>query len=181
MRQNRRLAGLIAGQLVGGAADIATDFGLTKTGTVLGAVGSGINAGFGSALAVSMMGGGNPVSIGVGAVVGLATAASQAVAGLEKLAQAAADAAEAQRKRGESLIRSGAELQRARSSAMQEWQASVALEEKDKGKAEIASNWYKGKYDEARYAYFQMESPTAFNERIMAAAADKKNKKGVTD
>ena len=135
MRQNRRLAGLIAGQLVGGAADIATDFGLTKTGTVLGAVGSGINAGFGSALAVSMMGGGNPVSIGVGAVVGLATAASQAVAGLEKLAQAAADAAEAQRKRGESLIRSGAELQRARSAASQEWQASVALEEKDKGKA----------------------------------------------
>ena len=110
--QNRRIAGLVAGQLLGGAADIATDLGFTKTGTVLGAVGSGISAGFGSAMAVSMMGGGNPLSIGVGAVIGLATAATQAVAGLEKLAQAAADAAEAHRKRADSLIRSGVDLER---------------------------------------------------------------------
>lgn len=89
----------------------------------MNAVGSGINAGFGSAMTVSMMGGGNPLSIGVGAIVGLATAAFEAKASLDKLAQAASDAAWAQHKRGEALIRSGVELQRSRYTSLEEWHA----------------------------------------------------------
>lgn len=172
---------MVAGQLVGGAADIATDLGFSKTGTVLGAIGSGISAGFGSAMTVSLLGGSNPLSIGVGAVVGLGTAATQAVAGLEKLAQAAALAAEAQRKRGEALIRSGVELQRSRAASLEEWHAQMTLEKKDEAEAKSSAAVYKRRYNEARAAYFGMESPVAFNKRRIEQGKEVIQKLGLDD
>lgn len=176
----RRIGGLIAGQLVGGAANIANDLGFQKTGAVMGAIGHGLNAGVGSAMTVSMLGGSNPVSIGVGAVIGLGTAATEAVLGLERLAQAARDAAELQRKQGEALMRTGVELTRGRSTAFQEWKAGQALETKDAGMAQIAGDWYQEQYDRARYQYFQMESPSSYNKRVQEAANARKAVQGIT-
>lgn len=56
----------------------------------------------------------------------------------------------------------------------------MTLEKKDEAEAKSSAAVYKRRYAEARTAYFGMESPTAFNERIMADATAKKNKMGVS-
>lgn len=57
MRQNRQLASMIGGQLLGGAADIANNLGYSHTGSILESAGTGLTAGAGAGLAASMIGG----------------------------------------------------------------------------------------------------------------------------
>lgn len=55
----------------------------------------------------------------------------------------------------------------------------MALEKKDKAEAKSSAAVYKRKYDEARTAYFRMESPEEFNKRIMADVTARTVKMGV--
>lgn len=76
MTQNRELATLIGGQLIGAAGGIATNLGYDTYGSVLTATGQGVTAGAGAAMASSLLGMGTKVAGVVGVVVGLASALS---------------------------------------------------------------------------------------------------------
>ena len=94
-RQNRQIASMIGGQLIGSAADIATNFGYSKTGAVLQGVGQGVTAGGGAGFAMSLMG--SSLAAGpIGILVGGLTAIASVTKALDDLRVAAAKAAEQQ-------------------------------------------------------------------------------------
>lgn len=95
MRQGRQFAGLIGGQLLGGAGDIANAMGYTGLGNILGNIGSGVTSGAGAAMGMSLAGLGGKAAGGIGIAVGLATVISKNISSMEKLAEAVNKAAKA--------------------------------------------------------------------------------------
>ena len=95
MRQGRQFAGLIGGQLLGGAGDIANAMGYTGLGSVLENIGSGVTSGAGAAMGMSLAGLGGKAAGGIGIAVGLATVISKNISSMEQLATAVNKAAKA--------------------------------------------------------------------------------------
>ena len=179
---SRQIAGLFAGQLIGGAADILNGVGDTKSGTIAGAIGQGVSAGFGTAAAVSMAGGANPISITVGAIVGVATAATQAVSGLSQLAKAAREAAEAQKRLMERLGEAAQQQDRGRLGFQQEYESNIGLQSKNFKEAQRKREEFERKYEEARAKFMGMESSRTVTERLTNEWKEQeKNLKRVTD
>lgn len=166
MRQNRQIAGLFASQLVGGAADIAGQLGMDRAQTFLGALGSGMTAGFGTASAITMAGGANPASATAGAIAGIATFAVKLVSGLNDLAKAAEQAAEAQKVLAD-RIREAAQRQDVnRFSFQQEYDSGKGLQSRNFREARQKREEFEKKYEEARAKFMGMESSESVNDRL---------------
>ena len=73
--QNRKFASIIGGQLLGGAADMASDFGYKRTGIVLGGLGKGLTAGGSAAYTASLFGASDKASGRIGLAVAVSTTA----------------------------------------------------------------------------------------------------------
>ena len=95
--QKRKFASIIGGQLIGGAADMASDFGYKRTGIVLGGLGKGVTAGGSAAYVASLFGASDKTSGRIGVGVGIATTAVQIAKGLYEFKEALQKATEAQR------------------------------------------------------------------------------------
>lgn len=93
--QGRQIAGVIGGQLIGGAGDLFSSLGYTGIGNFINSVGSGITGGASAAMGMSLAGLGAKASSGVGIAVGLATAIAENISNMEQLAQAVNKTAQA--------------------------------------------------------------------------------------
>lgn len=93
--QARQFAGVIGGQLLGGAGDIASAMGYTDIGNIINSVGSGVTGGASAAMGMSLAGFGGVASTGVGIAVGLATTIAENISNMEQLAQAVSKTAQA--------------------------------------------------------------------------------------
>ena len=93
--QARQFAGVIGGQLLGGAGDIASAMGYTDIGNIINSVGSGVTGGASAAMGMSLAGSGVVASTGVGIAVGLATTIAENISNMEQLAQAVSKTAQA--------------------------------------------------------------------------------------
>ena len=174
MRQNRQIAGLFAGQLIGGGADIAGDLGMNKTATVLGALGQGVSAGFGTAATITMMGGSNPYSAAAGLIVGIGTAAVKATTGLMDLAEKAKECAEAQERYAKKLESSATSMEQGRFGLKQDYEAGRAQLNKRLKSATEEREWYEDKYEELRKEFFSMESPESYERHARWEAETRK-------
>ena len=93
--QGRQIAGVIGGQLLGGAGDIASAMGYTNLGNFINSVGSGVTGGASASMGMSLAGFGAKAASGVGIAVGLATTIAENISNMEQLAQAVSKTAQA--------------------------------------------------------------------------------------
>lgn len=86
--QNRKFASIVGGQLLGGAGEMASDFGYKQTGIVLGGLGKGFTAGGSAAYTASLFGASDKAAGRIGMAVGIATTAVQIAKGLYEFKEA---------------------------------------------------------------------------------------------
>lgn len=173
LRQNRQMAALIGGQLIGGAGDLATALGYSDIGRSLGNVGSGVTGGAGAAWSASMAGMSGAAASGIGIVVGLATVIGKNISSMEELAQAVQKTAKAFEENYNSLARQTRGIQDSILGSRHNTRASQLLESGNLEEARKQAKYWQDSYQQAKES-FESGDPIAEERRIRNLAERKK-------
>ena len=175
--QSKKFGAIIGGQLLGGAAQYANDFGYTRTGAALNVAGQGVTAGSSAAYAASLFGASAKVAGGAGLAVGLAAATLEAAKAIRDLRDAAQQAARAQREVAKQQQQQGFQLQQGRFSFFDQQLARHVSKVQNTDIANERLNYARGKAEQAASKLEGMEDPATFEKRIRAQAQKMKTSK----
>ena len=173
MRQNKQIAALIGGQLVGGAGDLLTSLGYTNMGRGIGNVGEGITSGAGAGFAATMAGMSGSAASGIGIVVGLATVIAKNISSMEELAQAVQKTARAFDENYNSLTRQTRGIQDSILGSRHNTRASQLLESGNLEEAKKQAKYWQDSYHQAKES-FESGDPIAEERRIRNLAERRK-------
>lgn len=174
MRQNKQIATIIGGQVLGGAGELATGLGYNRTGAVLGGIGHGVTAGGSMAFGASLMGAGAAAGP-IGLVVGLGAAALAVTKSLNEMNEAARQAAENQRKVAEALRQTSISQSLERYGTWQGIRAEQVRKENNLPVAKERAAYFKNELTKAQGLFFAVQDPKEYEERIRREAEVKKN------
>lgn len=174
MRQGRQFAGLIGGQLLGGAGDIANAMGYTGLGTILGNVGSGVTSGAGAAMGMSLAGLGGKAAGGIGIAVGLATVISKNISSMEQLAASVNKAAKAFDENYAALHRQTRSIQESILGSRHQTRANQLLESENIEEAKKQAKYWSDAYEYAKTTFESINDPQQEENRIRRLAERKK-------
>lgn len=164
--QNRKFASIVGGQLLGGAADYADQFGYKRTSAVLNALGTGFTAGGSAAYTASLFGMKDKTAGKVGATVGVIAAMTSLVDSFYKLKDAAEIAAKAQREIATKQREQAFELQGARNSFFDSILAKNVLKTQNADIAQARLEHSKSVSQYRRNKLESMEDPALFERKI---------------
>ena len=173
-RQGRQFAGLIGGQLLGGAGDIATAMGYTTLGNYLGNIGAGVTSGAGAAMGMSLAGLGGKAAGGIGIAVGFATVISKNISSMEQLAEAVNKAAKAFDENYPVLHRQTKEIQDSIMSSRHQTRANQLLESGNLDEAKKQAKYWSDAYESAKSTFENVNDPQLEEDRIRKLAEQKK-------
>lgn len=174
MRQGRQFAGLIGGQLLGGAGDIANAMGYTGLGSVLGNVGSGVTSGAGAAMGMSLAGLGGKAAGGIGIAIGLATVISKNISSMEQLAASVNKAAKAFDENYAALHRQTRSIQESVLASRHQTRASQLQESGNIEEAKKQAKYWSEAYESAKSTFESINDPEQEESRIRKLAEQKK-------
>ena len=175
MSQNKQIATYIGGQLLGGAAELATGLGYNRTGAVLGGIGQGVTAGGSAAFGATLMGAGAAVAGPIGIIAGLGTAAFAVTKSFIELNEATKQAAENQLKVAEVLRQTSIAQSTERYGTWQGIRAQQVLNENNLPVAKERAAYFKKELNKSQGIYFSLQDPKAYEEKIRKDAEIKKN------
>lgn len=159
MRQGRQFAGLIGGQLLGGAGDIANAMGYNRLGNILGNIGSGVTSGAGAAMGMSLAGLGGKAASGIGIAVGLATVITKNISSMEQLAASVNKAAKAFDENYQVLHRQTKGIQDSILASRHSTRANQLLESGNIEEAKKQADYWTKAYESAKSSFENMKSP----------------------
>lgn len=159
MRQGRQFAGLIGGQLLGGAGDIANAMGYTGLGNILGNIGAGITGGASAAMGMSLAGLGGKAAGGIGIAVGLATTITKNISSMEQLAVSVNKAAKAFDENYQVLHRQTKGIQDSILASRHETRANQLLESGNIEEAKKQADYWTKAYESTKSSFENMKSP----------------------
>lgn len=164
--QNRKFASIVGGQLLGGAADYADQFGYKRTSAVLNALGTGFTVGGSAAYTASLFGMKDKTAGKVGATLGIIAAVTSLVDSFYKLKDAAEIAAKAQREIATKQREQAFELQGARNSFFDSILAKNVLKTQNADIAQARLEHSKSVSQYRRNKLDSMEDPALFERKI---------------
>lgn len=173
-RQGRQFAGLIGGQLLGGAGDIASTLGYTTLGNQLGNIGAGVTSGAGAGMGMSLAGLGGRAAGGIGFAVGLATVISKNISSMEQLAQAVAKTAKAFEENYVYLHRQTRSIQDSIISSRHQTRANQLLESGNIDEARKQAKYWSDAYESAKSTFESLNGPQEEENRIRELAERRK-------
>lgn len=174
MRQGRQFAGLIGGQLLGGAGDIANAMGYTGVGNLLGNIGSGVTSGAGAAMGMSLAGLGGKAAGGIGIAIGLATVISKNISSMEQLAASVNKAAKAFDENYSVLHRQTRSIQESILASRHQTRANQLLESENIDEAKKQAKYWSDAYESAKSTFESINDPEQEESRIRKLAERKK-------
>ena len=173
-RQGRQFAGLIGGQLLGGAGDIASAMGYTTLGNYLGNIGAGVTSGAGAGMGMSLAGLGGKAAGGIGIAVGLATVITKNISSMEQLAQAVNKTAKAFDENYNSLHRQTRSIQESILGSRHQTRANQLLESGNIEEAKKQAKYWSDAYEYAKTTFESINDPQDEENRIRKLAERKK-------
>lgn len=172
--QGRQIAGVIGGQLLGGAGDIASAMGYTNIGNFINSVGSGITGGASAAMGMSLAGFGAKASTGVGIAVGLATAIAENISNMEQLAQAVNKTAQAFEENYKWLHHQTIGIQDSIIGSRHKTRANQLLESGNIDEAKKQADYWTNAYESAKSSFDNMKNPYQAEKDIREKAEQEK-------
>ncbi len=176
MRQRRQFAGLIGGQLLGGAGDIATSLGYENFGRSISNIGEGVTAGAGAAMGASLAGIGGKAAGIIGVVVGFGTAITKNISSMEQLAQSVNKVAKAFDENYISLHRQTRSIQESILSSRHQTRAGQLLESGNLDEAKKQAKYWSDAYKSAKDTFESVGDPQDEENRIRRHAEELKTK-----
>lgn len=173
-RQGRQFAGLIGGQLLGGAGDIANAMGYTTLGNYIGNIGAGVTGGASAAMGASLAGLGGKASGGIGLAVGIATVISRNISSMEQLAQAVNKAAKAFDENYAVIHRQTRSIQESILGSRHQTRANQLLEFENIEEAKKQAKYWSDAYEYAKTTFESINDPQQEENRIRRLAERKK-------
>lgn len=175
LRQGRQFAGLIGGQLLGGAGELASSLGYTTLGSNLENIGTGVQSGAGAAMGMSLAGFGGAASGGIGIAVGLATVITKNISSMEQLAQAVNKTAKAFEENYISLHRQTRSIQDSIIGSRHQTRANQLLETQNLEEAKKQAKYWSDAYESAKSTFEGIGDPQAEENRIRNLAERRKS------
>ena len=172
--QGRQFAGVIGGQLLGGAGDIASAMGYTKLGNFINSVGSGVTGGASAAMGMSLAGFGAKASTGVGIAVGLATAIAENISNMEQLAQAVNKTAQAFEENYKWLHHQTIGIQDSIIGSRHKTRANQLLESGNIDEAKKQADYWTNAYERAKSSFDNTRDPWQVERDIREKAKQEK-------
>lgn len=172
--QGRQVAGVIGGQLLGGAGDIASAMGYTNLGNFINSVGSGITGGASAAMGMSLAGFGVKASSGVGIAVGLATAIAENISNMEQLAQAVNKTAQAFEENYKWLHHQTIGIQDSIIGSRHRTRAEQLMESGNIDEAKKQANYWTNAYESAKSSFENTRDPSQVEMDIIQKAEREK-------
>lgn len=173
--QGRQFAGVIGGQLLGGAGDIASAMGYTNLGNFINSVGSGVTGGASAAMGMSLAGVGASAASGVGIAVGLATVIAENISNMEQLAQAVNKTAKALEENYIVLHRQTMGIQDSILSSRHQTRANQLMESGNIDEAKNQANYWTKAYESAKSSFENMSNPYEMEMDIIEKAKREKS------
>lgn len=170
MRQNRQMAVLLGGQLLGGAGNILEGMGYDTAGRLVGNLGEGVTAGGGAGLTASLTGLGGKASGAIGLAVGVATVITKNISSLEQLAQAVNKAAQAFEENYKTLHGRTLGVQDTIMGIRQQDRADQLLESGNIVEARKQAKYWNDSADSAKRSLLEMDNPVEAERRIREQA-----------
>lgn len=170
MRQNRQMALLLGGQLLGGAGNILEGMGYDTAGRLVGNIGEGVTAGGGAGLTASLAGLGGKASLGIGLAVGLATVITKNISSLEQLAQAVNKAAQAFEENYKVLHGRTIGVRDTVMGIRQQDRADQLLESGNIAEARKQAKYWNDSANSAKKSLLEMDDPVEAEKRIREQA-----------
>lgn len=172
--QARQFAGVIGGQLLGGAGDLVSSLGYTDIGNIINSVGSGITGGASAAMGMSLAGVGVKVSTGVGLAVGLATAIAENISNMEQLAQAVNKTAQAFEENYKWLHNQTIGIQNSIIGSRHRTRANQLLESGNIDEAKKQADYWTNAYESAKSSFENTRDPLQVERDIREKAKQEK-------
>ena len=177
--QARQFAGVIGGQLLGGAGDIASAMGYTDIGNIINSVGSGVTGGASAAMGMSLAGFGGVASTGVGIAVGLATTIAENISNMEQLAQAVSKTAQAFEENYKQLHRQTMGIQDNIIGSRHRTRANQLMESGNIDEAKKQAKYWSDAYEQSKQKFESITDPQEEEKKILDRA--QKRKQAVDD
>lgn len=174
MRQNRQMAVLLGGQLLGGAGNILEGMGYDTAGRLVGTIGEGVTAGGGAGMAASLAGLGGKASGTIGIGVALATVITKNISSMEQLAQAVNKAAQAFEENYKALHGRTMGVHDTVMGIRQQDRADQLLESGNIAEARKQAKYWNDSANSAKQTLLGMEDPVEAEARIRRLAERRK-------
>lgn len=172
--QGRQFAGVIGGQLLGGAGDIASAMGYTNLGNFINSVGSGVTGGASAAMGMSLAGFGAKASSVVGIAVGLGTAIAENISNMEQLAQAVSKTAQAFEENYKWLHHQTIGIQDSIIGSRHRTRANQLLESGNIDEAKKQADYWTNAYESAKSSFDNTRDPWQVERDIREKAEQEK-------
>ena len=174
LTQGRQFAGVIGGQILGGAGELASSLGYTGIGNFISSVGSGFTGGASTAMGMSLAGFGAKASSGVGIAVGLATAIAENISNMEQLAQAVNKTAQAFEENYKQLHHQTIGIQDSIIGSRHRTRANQLLESGNIDEAKKQANYWTNAYESAKSSFENTRDPSQVEMDIIQKAEREK-------
>ncbi|WP_407450909.1 hypothetical protein [Fibrobacter sp.] len=166
---SRQMAGLVGGQILGGAGDIATGLGYNNLGRFMSSAGEGVQAGAGFGLTLSMAGAGAKVAGPAGVIAGFTAAIFSATQSLARLETELAKTSEAFAENYKTLAIKTTQLESNINLETNSYRAEQLLESGNIAEARKMSKYWSERYSSARNLYLGM-NPEELQRQILEDA-----------